>query len=101
MVTIDTEFSPILGVRCHQMGSNAICWSPAEFRQQMTIYTDNICWLTREITQPNSDDIPTVGIEISNTTTFFFLFLIKMTLQVCWNFKMTNMEIKIMSKPYS
>jgi len=52
----------ITGLR-HQMGLNAVCWSPAEFTQQMTIYTDNICWLTREITQPNSDDIPTVGID--------------------------------------
>lgn len=53
----------ITGLR-HQMGPNAVCWSPADFRQQMTIYTDNICWLTREITPPNSDDIPTVGIDI-------------------------------------
>lgn len=42
------------------MGMNAVCWSPAQFTRQMTIYMDNICWLSREITEPNSYDIPTV-----------------------------------------
>ena len=38
----------ITGIR-HSNGPNATCWSPSPFTTSMSTYTDNMCWLDREI----------------------------------------------------
>lgn len=38
----------ITGIR-HSIGPNATCWSPSPFTTSMTTYTNNICWLAREL----------------------------------------------------
>lgn len=55
----------ITGIR-HSIGPNATCWSPSSFTKSMTTYTDNICWLSREIIVDDKfidSDVPYVRAE--------------------------------------